>query len=139
MSTNSWDRYSLIQSPQLLEHFPVPHVPSVSKSSLEGDHSSCVGEELDDSYMSYGDSDADSGMCINCCSQGEEQIAMKTLKENEKKPIVQTEEHIQNETFQPSKLYAEKDAELKKRRYSIPFIYPTDYVYINEEDASTVL
>jgi hypothetical protein len=64
-STNSWDRYSIIQLPHLLE-FPVPKVSPLAKNSIEGDNSSSTGGEDLDSFMSYVDSDADSGMCI-CC------------------------------------------------------------------------
>ncbi|CAG2215012.1 unnamed protein product [Mytilus edulis] len=56
------------------------HVPSTSKSLYEGDNSSSIGEDLNDSYISYVDSDADSGMCI-CCPNTDEHIALKNLKE----------------------------------------------------------
>lgn len=132
VSTQSWDRYSLITSPNILEKFPIPHVPSSLKSSMEGDNSSNIDEDVDGSYISCSESDADSGMCI-CCPNVEEQIAMKDLKDSgkfDRKISVST----QNENIPP----CNGESDLKKRRYSIPFL-SNEYVYINEEDESTTL
>lgn len=135
VSTNSWDRYSLIQSPQLLETFPVPHVPSTSKSLFEGDYSSSIGEDLDDSYISYVDSDADSGMCI-CCPNTDEHIALKNLKETDNKSNKSLK---MNNTGKSKKLNSGENEEVVYlRSNSIPFVY-SDYVYINKEDESTEL
>lgn len=130
VSSNSWDRYS-IQSPHLLE-FPVPKV-----SLFEGDHFfSTDGEDLDDSFMSYVDSDADSGMC-NCCPNMDDKIAMKTLKDSERKSDIKN--MVQNGNI-PTKSWnhGKCDEDSRSHRYSVPFIY-TDFVYINEEDESTEL
>ncbi|XP_076089075.1 cytohesin-interacting protein-like [Mytilus galloprovincialis] len=135
VSTNSWDRYSLIQSPQLLETFPVPHVPSTSKSLFEGDYSSSIGEDLDDSYISYVDSDADSGMCI-CCPNTDEHIALKNLKDTDSKSNKSLK---MNNTGKSKKLNSGENEEVVYlRSNSIPFVY-SDYVYINKEDESTEL
>lgn len=136
VSTNSWDRYSIIQSPHLLE-FPVPKVSSLSKNSFEGDHSSSTGgEDLDDSFMSYVESDADSGMCI-CCPNVDDKIAMKTLNEPERKSNVKN--MVQNGNI-PTKSWnrGKCDEDSRSHRYSVPFVY-TDFIYINEEDESTEL
>lgn len=134
VSTQSWDRYSLITSANILEKFPIPHVPSSVKSSIEGDDSSIIDQDEDGSNVSYADSDADSGMCV-CCPNMEEQIVMKDLKNSgkcDRKMSIST----QNENIPPSNSDLESD--FKKRRYSIPFM-SHEYVYINEQDESTTL
>jgi hypothetical protein len=134
-STNSWDRYSIIQSPHLLE-LPVPKVSPPAKNSIEGDNSSSTGGEDLDSFMSYVDSDADSGMCI-CCPNVDDKIAMKTLKDPEREKSIQN--MVQNGNI-PTKNWSHGkcDEDSRSHRYSVPFIY-TDFVYINEEDESTEL
>lgn len=136
VSTNSWDRYSLIQSPHLLE-FPVPHEPSISTNSYEGDNSSCTGQDLDDSYLSYVDSDADSSMCV-CCPIVDEKFAMKILKDSDEKSSLPNSSMENDDNVCSQKLENGKDEQKGNNRYSIPFVY-TDFIYINEEDEQTEL
>jgi hypothetical protein len=73
---------------------PVPKVSPLAKNSIEGDNSYSTGGEDLDSFMSYVDSDADSGMCI-CCPNVDDKIAMKTLKDPEREKSI-TQYIIQN-------------------------------------------
>lgn len=129
-STNSWDRYSIIQSPHLLE-LSVPTVSPLAKNSIEGDNSSSTGGEDSDAYFN-----ADSGMCI-CCPNVNDNIVMKTLNDPEREKSIQN--MVQNGNIATKNWnHGKCDEDSRSHGYSVPFIY-TDFVYINEEDESTEL